>query len=286
MTSQLQHGIERFRRRAVCEAGGQVVPPLLKSVQQVRQRLHRVSPLLRSTAPIGRTAVSDNHRRLRWRRCDGSLAPCPIGCGSLGGGRGAIAAGWWSWHPGLISRDASRVQWLHMLYQLGLLTAGLSAGQRRPNRRRYRNNLAFGHEPLIDVGERSGQLRPYVRPVARRLPLAIMGVRMRVRHQSSRRARGTEAFTVLPELFLTTAFPITWFSFSCRISRAYARRPPSCARTSRRRFRCARKTSLRVINAHAMRAILFAKATVTSLTGRRSRIPLVQTPAALFQCGA
>ena len=61
MTAQLQHGIERFRRRAVCEAGGQVVPPLLKPVQQVRQRLHRVSPLLRSTAPIGRPAVSDNH---------------------------------------------------------------------------------------------------------------------------------------------------------------------------------------------------------------------------------
>jgi len=32
-----------------------------------------------------------------------------------------------------------------------------------------------------------------------------------------------------------------------------------------------------------MRAILFASATVTSLTGRRSRIALVQTPAALFQ---
>jgi len=31
---------------------------------------------------------------------------------------------------------------------------------------------------------KSGQLRPYVRPVARRMPLAIMGVRLRVRHQS------------------------------------------------------------------------------------------------------
>jgi len=30
--------------------------------------------------------------------------------------------------------------------------------------------------------EKSGQLRPYVRPVARRMPLAIMGVRLRVRH--------------------------------------------------------------------------------------------------------
>src|ERR1700730_4189801 len=35
-----------------------------------------------------------------------------------------------------------------------------------------------------------------------------------------------------------------------------------------------------------MRAILFASATVASLTGRRSRTPLSQTPAALFQCGA
>src|SRR3979411_2983718 len=35
-----------------------------------------------------------------------------------------------------------------------------------------------------------------------------------------------------------------------------------------------------------MRAILFASATVTSLTGRRARIPLVQAPAALFHWGA
>src|ERR1019366_7203883 len=97
----------------------------------------------------------------------------------------------------------------------------------------YRNNLAFLHEPLIDVGEKSGQLRPYVRPVARHLPLAIMGVRMRVRHQSVGRARGTTLLPVLPELFLTTAFPITRFSASFRISRAYAHRPPYCARTSR-----------------------------------------------------
>jgi hypothetical protein len=33
----------------------------------------------------------------------------------------------------------------------------------------------------INIGERSGQLRPYVRPVARRSPLAIMGVRLRDR---------------------------------------------------------------------------------------------------------
>jgi hypothetical protein len=33
--------------------------------------------------------------------------------------------------------------------------------------------------------QRSGQSRPYVRPMTRQLPLAIMGVRMRVRHQSA-----------------------------------------------------------------------------------------------------
>jgi len=47
---------------------------------------------------------------------------------------------------------------------------------------------------------KSGQLRPYVRPVARRLPLAITGVRLRVRHQSAGRARGTTLRSVLPEL--------------------------------------------------------------------------------------
>jgi hypothetical protein len=35
--------------------------------------------------------------------------------------------------------------------------------------------MAFLREPPIDVGERSGQLRPYVRPVAQRSLLAIMG---------------------------------------------------------------------------------------------------------------
>src|SRR3984957_9664627 len=78
----------------------------------------------------------------------------------------------------------------------------------------------FFVDPLLDVGERSGQLRPYVRPVARHLPLAIMSVRMRVRHQSVGRAEGARLLPVLPELFLTTAFPVTRFSVSCRISRA------------------------------------------------------------------
>jgi hypothetical protein len=82
---------------------------------------------LRPTAPIGprsgpmlhpavsapgRAAVSDNHWRLRRHIGSSRLAPRPVGRGPLGLGRGAIAAGWWSWHLGLISRDASRVQWV------------------------------------------------------------------------------------------------------------------------------------------------------------------------------
>jgi len=57
------------------------------------------------------------------------------------------------------------------------------------------------HEPpLIGTGGKSGQVRPYVRPVARQVPLAIMGVRLRARHQSAGRARGTTLRSVLPGL--------------------------------------------------------------------------------------
>jgi hypothetical protein len=58
--------------------------------------------------------------------------------------------------------------------------------------KRGRRHLSFSvRQSPIGVSERSGQLRPYVRPVSRRLPLAIMGVRLRVRHQSGWRAQGT-----------------------------------------------------------------------------------------------
>jgi hypothetical protein len=43
------------------------------------------------------------------------------------------------------------------------------------------------------------------------VPLAIMGVRGRVGHRSGQRAQGTRARAVL-----TTAFPITLASVSCR----------------------------------------------------------------------
>ena len=119
-----------------------------------------------------------------------------------------------------------------------------SAGCRRWSRRcridtsvsRARPSPFADQQSPVGVRKRSGQLRPYVRPVVRHLPLAIMGVRFRVRHQSSQRARGTCFFPVLPELGIwTAAYPITLFSASCRISRTCVRRLPSLARTSRRR---------------------------------------------------
>jgi hypothetical protein len=72
-----------------------------------------VRPLLRPAAPIGGPAVPDNHRRLRRHiGSSSSFAPRPVSRGPLGRGSGAVAAGLWSWHLGLISRDASRVQWV------------------------------------------------------------------------------------------------------------------------------------------------------------------------------
>jgi hypothetical protein len=79
MTAQLLYGIERFVPLRCFPDWGQVVPPLVKPVQQVRQRLHGVSPLFWSTAPSDRVTVLDKRRRLG-RRSDGdSLAPRPIG---------------------------------------------------------------------------------------------------------------------------------------------------------------------------------------------------------------
>jgi hypothetical protein len=122
ITAQLQHGIERFRRRTVCEAGGQILASLLKSAQQARQRLNCIRPLLWSTAPIGRAAVSDKHRRtsVQPRR-----SPCaaPDRLPIVRRGSRRDRRGWWSWHPILISRDASRVLWISIHHQLGVPTA-------------------------------------------------------------------------------------------------------------------------------------------------------------------
>jgi hypothetical protein len=48
--------------------------------------------------------------------------------------------------------------------------------------------------------QRSGQSRPYVRPMTRQLPLAIMGVRMRVRHQSALACSRHVTVCGMPEL--------------------------------------------------------------------------------------
>jgi hypothetical protein len=65
---------------------------------------------------------------------------------------------------------------------------------------RYTEVMADVGKNLSTLARRSGQLRPYVRPVTRHSPLAIMGVRLRVRHRSVWRTRGTRLSTVLPEL--------------------------------------------------------------------------------------
>ena len=66
----------------------------------------------------------------------------------------------------------------------------------------------------------------YVRPAARHLPLATMGVRMRVRRQAVWRARGTRLSSALPETARPAVLPITLFSACRRVERARARRLP------------------------------------------------------------
>ena len=85
-------------------------PAISESGPVVRERLNSVSPPLQLSAPIGRPAVSDNDRWLCRRSRDGSFSSRPIGCGSFGGGRGAIAAGRWSWHS-RASYSVTRHEW-------------------------------------------------------------------------------------------------------------------------------------------------------------------------------
>src|SRR5271163_1825850 len=86
--------------------------------------------------------------------------------------------------------------------------------------------------------KRTGQLRPYVRPVMRHLPLAIMGVRLRVRHQSVGRAQGTGLLSVLPKLYvLDYRFSHHAVQLFLPVRRAFARRPPRTG-LSCHNFRC------------------------------------------------
>ena len=131
----------------------------------------------RGEAPAG----DDQHRRYGWMPCRGGEAV-------VRRGRPAV--------PRRATRSARRRSLLDRV-TMGRVPCS------------YQDIQTLPYESLIDAGERSGQLHPYVRPVMRYLPLAIMGVRLRVRHQSVGRARGTTLLPVLPELYLTTAFPIT-----------------------------------------------------------------------------
>jgi hypothetical protein len=96
--------------------------------------------------------------------------------------------------------------------------------------------------------KRTGQLRPYVRPVMRHLPLAIMGVRLRVRHQSVGRAQGTLLLSVLPKLYvLDYRFSHHAVQRFLPVRRAFARHPPSTG-LSRHNFRCSYDASLCMVD--------------------------------------
>jgi hypothetical protein len=92
--------------------------------------------------------------------------------------------------------------------------------------------------------EGSGQMRPYGRPTSLLERAAIMGVRLRVRHQSVQRAQGAhEIFRYCLKLPLTTAFPSRSF-------RAFLPEQPTAARgnVSHRSFPYGTNTSLRVVD--------------------------------------
>src|SRR6202162_4467056 len=96
--------------------------------------------------------------------------------------------------------------------------------------------------------KRTGQLRPYVRPVMRHLPLAIMGVRLRVRLQSVGRAQGTWLLSVLPKLYVLD-YRLSHHAVQrfLPVRRAFARRPPSTG-LSRHNFHCSYDASLCVVD--------------------------------------
>ena len=131
--------------------------------------------------------------------------------------------------------------------------------------------------------KKTGQLRPYVRPVMRHLPLAIMGVRLRVRHQSVGRAQGTWLLSVLPKLYvLDYRFSHHAVQRFLPVRRAFARRPPSTG-LSRHNFRCSYDAPLCVVDLVARHQrpcdarYFIRQCTVTSLKGRRWSRLSVQT---------
>jgi hypothetical protein len=121
------------------------------------------------------------------------------------------AEAYWSMSSVTAASDTVRQVEYQVLHLLQSCTASffrsgttpLSSPHRHECRRAVRSSVALEEiqlqqSAMRDSG-RSGQERPYVRPVARLKPLAIMGVRLRARHQSQPRARGATCYTVLPE---------------------------------------------------------------------------------------
>ena len=161
MTAQLQHGIERFRRRAVSRgwrAGCPATPetgPAGPPASAPRQPIVAVDCADRQAGGIGQPPAASS------ASCDSCLAPRPIGRGSLGRGRGAIAAGWWSWHPSLISRDASRVQWGwgRHLPRLSEATRARRRTRPRSGRRLVSTSRAFGAWRVVTAGLKDASRR-------------------------------------------------------------------------------------------------------------------------------
>jgi hypothetical protein len=102
--------------------------------------------------------------------------------------------------PGLRLHRRRAQPWLRMAagHREAVRGACLTGASTAPTLGRQRVVRSV-YEGPVSVRERSGQLRPYVRPVTQHSLLAIMGMRVRVRHQSVWRARGTRLLTVLPD---------------------------------------------------------------------------------------
>ena len=115
-----------------------------------------------------------------------------------------------SWlYPSVVQRKPSepKVCARRLRASFGCASAEAKAGSVQAIPTATRNSLVYRRASPVGVAGRSGQVRPYVRPVARPTPLATMGVRSRARHQSEQRARGAAKNTVSPGLSRPQPFP-------------------------------------------------------------------------------
>ena len=115
-----------------------------------------------------------------------------------------------------------------------------------PVRRAFARNSAL-REAATGVRGRPGQPRPYVRPAARHLPLAIMGVRMRVRRQAVWRARGTRLSSAFAQN-CSTCSPSHHAVQRLPPDRAGSRPPPTRRARASRRCRSRRDAAPRAVD--------------------------------------